>query len=115
MSLPLRTSILYSQNYLKDTRLVDALIEKSSINGSDVVYEIGPGKGIITKQLARYCKKVMAVEKDPRLIELLMQKFAQKPGVTIREGDFLQYRLPCKPYKVFANIPFNITQRSSPS
>lgn len=109
MALPPRSSIFYSQNYLKDARLVDALIEKSSINGSDVVYEIGPGKGIITGQLARYCKQVVAVEKDPRLVALLIQKFAQEPGVIIREGDFLQYRLPCKPYKVFANIPFNIT------
>jgi 23S rRNA (adenine-N6)-dimethyltransferase len=109
MSLPLRSSIVYSQNYLKDARLVSALLEKSSLGGDDVVYEIGPGKGIITGQLARCCKQVIAIEKDPRLAAWLRQKFACQPGVTIRAGDFLIDRLPCEPYKVFANIPFNIT------
>jgi 23S rRNA (adenine-N6)-dimethyltransferase len=109
MSVPLHPSIFYSQNYLKDSRLVSTLLEKSGIGRDDVVYEIGPGKGIITGQLVRYCKHVVAVEKDPCLVAMLMQKFAHEPSVTIREGDFLQYRLPYRPYKVFANIPFNIT------
>jgi 16S rRNA A1518/A1519 N6-dimethyltransferase RsmA/KsgA/DIM1 with predicted DNA glycosylase/AP lyase activity len=109
MSFPLRPSILYSQNYLKDARLVSALLEKSSIGRDDVVYEIGPGKGIITGQLARTCKQVIAIEKDPRLVDWLKQKFTCQPSVTIRAGDFLLDRLPCGPYKVFANIPFNIT------
>jgi 23S rRNA (adenine-N6)-dimethyltransferase len=109
MSLPLRPSIIYSQNYLKDERLVAALLEKSSIGREDVVYEIGPGKGIITTQLAYRCKRVIAIEKDPRLAVWLKQKFACQPGVTIRAGDCLHDRLPGGPYKVFANIPFNIT------
>ncbi len=109
MSLPLHPNIFYSQNYLKDARLVRVLLEKSNIGRDDVVYEIGPGKGIITKQLAHYCKHVVAVEKDPRLVALLMQRFAHEPSVTIREGDFLKYRLPHRPYKVFSNIPFNIS------
>lgn len=109
MSLPLQPSILYSQNYLKDERLVATLIEKSSLGGDDIVYEIGPGKGILTQQLACICKQVIAIEKDARLAAWLKQKFACQPEVTIRVGDFLQDRLPKAPYKVFANIPFNIT------
>jgi len=65
---------------------------------------------MITEQLALLCKHVVAIEKDPRLSALLLQKFADMPNVTIHEGDFLHYRLPHKPYKVFANIPFNITR-----
>ena len=109
MSAPFRQSILYSQNFLKDPGLVASLLEGSSISWNDVVYEIGPGKGIITEQLALRCKQVIAVEKDPQLSDLLRQKFAQWPTVTIHTGDFLYYSLPRKPYKVFANIPFNIT------
>lgn len=109
MSLPLRPSILYSQNYLKDERLAAALLEKSSLGREDLVYEIGPGKGILTRQLARRCKRVIAIEKDPRLAAWLKQKFAGQPEVTIRAGDCLHDRLPNGPYKVFANIPFNIT------
>jgi 23S rRNA (adenine-N6)-dimethyltransferase len=109
MSSLIRQSILYSQNFLKDSRLVASLLDKVDINGNDVVYEIGPGKGIITQQLALRYKQVVAIEKDPHLSVLLLQKFARWPNVTIHTGDFLHYRLPQQPYKVFANIPFNIT------
>jgi 23S rRNA (adenine-N6)-dimethyltransferase len=109
MSLPLQPSIFYSQNYLKDERLVATLLKKSSLGSDDIVYEIGPGKGVLTQQLARICKQVIAIEKDARLAAWLKQKFACQPEVTIRMGDFLQDRLPNEPYKVFANIPFNIT------
>ena len=109
MSSSFRQSIIYSQHFLKDSRLVASLLDSSTIGHDDVVYEIGPGKGIITEQLALRCKQVVAIEKDMRLSALLLQKFADTPNVTIHEGDFLHYHLPRKPYKVFANIPFNIT------
>jgi 16S rRNA A1518/A1519 N6-dimethyltransferase RsmA/KsgA/DIM1 with predicted DNA glycosylase/AP lyase activity len=109
MSAQLPPSIIYSQNYLKNERLVADLLDKSSLGGDDLVYEIGPGKGILTGQLARRCRQVIAIEKDPRLAAMLQQKFAGWPGVTIRAGDFLRDHLPTGPYKVFANIPFNIT------
>ncbi|MGE5222532.1 MAG: 23S ribosomal RNA methyltransferase Erm [Omnitrophica WOR_2 bacterium] len=105
----LRPSIFYSQNYFKDSRLVASLLSRSSIGFGDVVYEIGPGKGIITTQLARRCRQVVAIEKDPRLAAFLKKKFARDPNVSIRAGDFLNDRLPDGQYKVFANIPFNIT------
>ncbi|HLQ28027.1 MAG TPA: 23S ribosomal RNA methyltransferase Erm [Ktedonobacteraceae bacterium] len=105
-----RQSIFYSQNFLKDPYLVALLLDRCNIGYDDVVYEIGPGKGIITEQLALHCKQVVAIEKDPRLSTVLLQKFAGMPNVTIHEADFLHYRLPRKPYKVFANIPFNITK-----
>ena len=109
MSSSFRQSISYAQNFLKDPCLVASLLDRCHIGPDDVVYEIGPGKGIITGQLALRCKQVVAIEKDPRLSALLLQQFAGRPNVTIHEGDFLVYHLPRKPYKVFANIPFNIT------
>lgn len=109
MSSALRQRIFYAQNFLKDASLVALLLARCGIDHNDIVYEIGPGKGIITEQLARRCKQVVAIEKDPRLSGLLRQQFAGRPNVTIHEGDFLDYHLPRKPYKVFANIPFNIT------
>jgi 23S rRNA (adenine-N6)-dimethyltransferase len=109
MSAAIRQSILYSQNFLKDPCLVTSLLDRSAIRCGDIVYEIGPGRGIITEQLALRYKQIVAIEKDPHLSDLLRQKFAQQPNVTIHTGDFLSYSLPRKPYKVFANIPFNIT------
>ncbi len=104
-----RRSIRYSQNFLKSPSLVSALLDTCGLCADDVVYEIGPGKGIITEQLARRCKRVVAVEKDPCLAILLLRRFAERSNVTISQGDFLEYCLPRTPYKVVANIPFNIT------
>ncbi len=109
MPSSIRQSVFYSQNFLKDPCLVASLLDSCSIEDEDVVYEIGPGKGVITQQLALRYKQVIAIEKDPRLATLLLQQFADRPNVTIYEGDFLHYHLPRQPYKVFANIPFNIT------
>ena len=109
MSSSIRQSVLYSQNFLKDSCLVASLLDRLCIGSDDVVYEIGPGRGIITEQLALRSKQVAAIEKDPRLAALLQQKFGDRPNVTIHLGDFLDYPLPRKPYKVCANIPFNST------
>lgn len=107
-SLP-RRSVYYSQNFLKNSCLIASLVAQSSISSCDIVYEIGPGKGAITRQLGQHSQHVIAIEKDPYLAKELRQTFAHAPNITIFEGDFLRFHLPCISYKVFANIPFNIT------
>ena len=109
MSSALRHHLGHTQNFLKDPRLVAALLDRCDLAQSDIVYEIGPGKGIITEQLARRAQRVIAIEKDPRLAAQLRQRFIDAPHVTIHTADFLDYSLPHHPYKVVANIPFNIT------
>ena len=109
MSASIRQSVLYAQNFLKDPHLVASLLDRSHMEHKDVVYEIGPGKGVITEQLARRYQQVVAIEKDPRLADLLREQFSGWPHVTVYAGDFLSYPLPNQRYKVFANIPFNIT------
>ena len=109
MSASNRQSVFYSQNFLNDPSLVALLLDQAGLEHDDVVYEIGPGKGLITKQLALRYRQVIAVERDPRLSAWLQREFASWPNVTIHQGDFLHHPLPRQPYKVFANIPFNIT------
>jgi 23S rRNA (adenine-N6)-dimethyltransferase len=109
MSSALRERIAYAQNFLKDPCLVASLLNRCDLAPDDTAYEIGPGKGIITEQLARRCRRVIAIEKDPRLAALLRQKFARQPHITIHTADFLSYPLPHQPYKIVANIPFNST------
>jgi 23S rRNA (adenine-N6)-dimethyltransferase len=99
----------HSQNFMDDARLAAALIERSSLSEQDVVLEIGPGPGTLTAELARRCKQVIAVEKDPSLAVDLRQRLAALPNLALHTGDFLDHPLPRKPYKVFANIPFGIT------
>ncbi len=71
--------------------------------------EIGPGRGVITESLAARCRQVLAVEKDPLLVEELRLRFAAAGNVALFAFDFLHFPLPLTTYKVFASIPFNIT------
>jgi len=105
-----KVGLRYSQNFLKSHNLVKRLISKAGLNKKDIVYEIGPGKGIITSQLVVYCKKVIAIEKDKTLHKNLCRKFANVKNVQIIYGDFLKIKLPHRQkYKVFSNIPFSLT------
>jgi len=102
--------IALAQNFLKDPALVRRLVSIAAIRPKDLVYEIGPGKGIITAELARVAKKVIAVEKDPRLVRALRERFRAHGNVEIVERDFLQYSIrSADEYKIFANIPYNMT------
>lgn len=101
--------IWLAQHLLKSTSLVRRLVSLSSIGPGDTVYEIGPGRGIITAELARAADHVIAIELDPQLAEFLTKKFRRSSNVRIIEGDFLRFRMPAKDHKIFANIPFNAT------
>ncbi len=98
-----------SQNFIKDPFVVKELLSASSIDSNDLVLEIGPGRGIITKELIHRAHEVIAIEKDSGLFKDLTSKFSQNSNLKIYNKDFLNWNLPSKPYKVFSNIPFNIT------
>lgn len=101
--------IVYSQHFLHSPKLVDRLLDRSAIAPDDLVIEVGPGRGAITGRLAARCRQVLAVEKDPLLVEHLRVRFAEAGNVALFASDFLHFPLPLTTYKVFANIPFNIT------
>lgn len=98
-----------AQNFLAKAHLARSLVRESSIDRNDIVYEIGPGKGILTEELGRRAKQVIAVEKDWPLYSGLRLRFARSENIVLHNADFLRFtiREPC--YKVFANVPFNIT------
>lgn len=97
-----------SQNFLHDKKLVSSLVENSNINNTDIVYEIGPGKGIITEHLLRVSKSVIAIELDTSLYQFLKQNLNSQK-LTLINQDFMNIKLPDGNYKVFSNIPFNMT------
>jgi 23S rRNA (adenine-N6)-dimethyltransferase len=105
----MRKRIKYSQNFLKSRQLIRNLLEKTTIGVDDLVYEIGAGEGIITKELLDICIEVVAFELDKRLYDKLNQQFGKNQSLSLKHGDFLSYPLPRGQYKVFSNIPFNIT------
>lgn len=117
-----------AQNFLTSPRLVCRLVGMSNIGPSDTVYEIGPGNGIITAELARTAAWVIAIEKDGRYVRRLREQFRAYGNVEIVEKDFLEYsfnrareRPDIEPSmavglqtrvsesKIFANIPYNAT------
>src|SRR6185369_2113976 len=63
----------------------------------------------ITAELARVAKRVIAIEKDRRLAEQLRRRFQERPNVEIVDSDFLGFPLPNCQYKIFSNIPYNVT------
>jgi 23S rRNA (adenine-N6)-dimethyltransferase len=109
MSASVHLPLSVSQNYFKDSSLVAAWMEFCRLSPQDCVLEIGPGKGIITRELLRRCGQVIAVEIDPTLAADLYNRFQPAANLVICQGDFLQTPLPDGPYKVVANVPFSLT------
>ena len=98
-----------SQHFLRSRALASSLIIQAPVTRRDLVVEIGPGRGILTGELARHCREVVAVEFDRALCQGLRSRFRDNTRITIVQADFLRFRLPDAPYKVVGNIPFNRT------
>ena len=99
-----------TQNFLHNKKLILDLIGESNICKDDIVIEIGGGEGIITEKLIEICKKVYVIEYDFGLYKNLKNKFDNINNIKIIYGDFLEFELPKEyKYKVFSNIPYNIT------
>ncbi|KAJ8499176.1 hypothetical protein OPV22_009728 [Ensete ventricosum] len=99
------------QHILKNPMLVETIVQKSGIKPTDVVLEIGPGTGNLTKKLLEVAKSVVAVELDPRMVLELNRRFQGTPHssrLKLIEGDVLKCELPYFDICV-ANIPYQIS------
>jgi 16S rRNA (adenine1518-N6/adenine1519-N6)-dimethyltransferase len=104
------------QNFLKSQEALRMMCSAGDVNSKDIVLEIGPGKGALTEKLLEKAGRVIAIEKDRDLIEILTDKFKndlQNKKLEIIEGDCLDFDpsnyFKNKQYKIIANIPYNIT------
>jgi 23S rRNA (adenine-N6)-dimethyltransferase len=103
------TPISVSQNFLTSKTVIRRILNRTDLCKGDSVIEIGPGKGHITRELARRCGSVTAVELDGGLYAKLKASLTQD-NVRLHRGDFLRWNLPVNgAYKIFSNIPFSIT------
>lgn len=99
-----------SQHFLRSPALAASLVRQASLHREDVVVEIGPGRGLLTAELARRVGHVLAVEVDRELCGELRTQFSRNSRVSVIHRDFLEYELPTnQPFKVLGNIPFNRT------
>lgn len=105
------------QNFLKSKKAISDMIVAGKIGENDTALEAGPGQGALTEELLKMAKKVIAVEKDDRLIEFLRDKFSAEIAsgkFELVHDDILRfnpasYKLKAGNYKLIANIPYYIT------
>ena len=105
------------QNFLVDRGALARIVAAADLSPEDTVLEVGPGVGHLTRLLSEAAGRVIAIELDPNLADLLRRELADRPNVEIIEGDILALdpaaltdaRTTGRPYKVVANLPYYIT------
>lgn len=106
------------QNFLTDKNIIDRIVESAEIGPDDLVIEIGPGIGVITREASEAAKKVIAVEIDKNLIPILEETLGDCDNVEIINRDILKTDVNelirnCKEcfsgVKIIGNLPYYIT------
>jgi len=107
------------QNFLINDEVVQGIVDKAEISKEDLVIEIGPGLGTLTKELLEKAGKVIAIELDTRMIEILTDRFKLYDNFELINEDVLKVDLNkliqenlsngLKSPKIVANLPYYIT------
>ncbi len=108
------------QNFLVNGEVVENIINCSKITQNDMVIEIGPGLGVLTKYLLEKAGKVLCIELDPKMVEILEDRFKFYSNFEILNEDVLKVDLNeiirknkmsdnIKNVKIVANLPYYIT------
>lgn len=103
------------QNFLHDQNQLFRIAEAAELGENDKVLEIGPGLGPLTDQLLAKSERVLALEKDLRLVEVLRRRYAteiQTKRLDLRHEDALDYlRMKDRPWggwKLVSNLPYSV-------
>jgi 16S rRNA (adenine1518-N6/adenine1519-N6)-dimethyltransferase len=97
------------QNFLIDEKVAQREIKYADITKDDIVLEIGPGKGILTKLLANSAKKVIAIEIDKNLINNLKKSIPSNVELIYGDSLKIDYDTLPKFNKIVSNLPFQIS------
>jgi 16S rRNA (adenine1518-N6/adenine1519-N6)-dimethyltransferase len=100
------------QHFLFERGLVERMVRQAGVTDRDTVLEIGPGLGILTSELLRKARRVIAVELDHSLIAHLQTAFGDVPGFDLVPGNALALStgelFPAgEPFDVVANLPYS--------
>jgi len=105
----------WGQHFLIDRNILNKVIRTAQVGKDDVILEVGPGLGEMTLALAQQVKRVIAIEIDPKLVEILKKKLEGYPNVEVTKRDILKVNLnqllekEGQPIKVVANLPYQIS------
>ena len=101
------------QNFLNNKEIISLIIEQGNINTKDIVLEVGPGTGSLTKYiLDKNPKEFFIIEKDERLVDYLNKKFGSK--IKIHNEDMMKFsyrNFYDKKIIIFGNLPYNISSQ----
>ena len=106
------------QNFITEKSVIDGIVEGAMLTKEDLVIEIGPGIGVLTAGAGEAAGKVVSVELDPNLIQVLTDTLAQYDNVKIVHNDILKTDLPAliaeekgdlRHVKIIGNLPYYIT------
>lgn len=99
----------FDQNFILDNTVIEKTIECIKPNKKEIALEIGPGLGFLTKELLKKFKKVIVIEKDPKMVEIL-KKEIKNENLEIIEDDFLNIDLNTLKFdKIVGFIPYSIS------
>jgi len=109
-----RPSKRLGQNFLKDPRVINRIIEALNPKPDETVIEIGPGTGALTTVLIERAARVIAIEFDRNLAPMLRERFYSNENFTLLQEDALQTEFcraiqPAKKARLVANLPYNIS------
>ncbi len=107
---PTRKSL--GQHFLNDRRILGRIADALHLKGGETVLEIGPGRGALTDILVDRAGRLIAIEYDRALADLLRQRYAKRSNVLIAEADVLEVSLGALaggPYVLIGNVPYYIT------
>ena len=111
----IRPNRVLGQNFLIDENILRILIEAAELTPGDVVFEVGPGLGVVTAKLWERAARVIAVEKDSALHGFLLKRFAGEPKLELIHADAMDVSLPdilAKGVTKFvSNLPYAIGSR----
>lgn len=108
------------QNFLVSNDAINQIVNSGEIEKDDLIIEIGPGLGTLTKELLEKAKKVICVELDNKMVEILNERFSLYGNLEILNQDILKTDLKeiikkeknqnnIKDVKIIANLPYYIT------
>jgi len=100
------------QHFLKDRRVLERIVDALELTGAETVVEIGPGRGVLTDLLLGRAARVVAIELDAKLSQVLRARYAAEPRFRLVERDVLQTDLAAEAggdYVLAGNVPYYIT------
>jgi len=103
------------QSFLMDENVIRNIARIANVTGDDIVVEIGAGIGVLTEYLAQNAARVIAVELDDKLVEVLKDRLSGYSNIQIYHGNILRFdfrtiaRTGRQKIKVVGNIPYNIS------